>query len=50
MFSILTPDVCIVGGGPAGAALACTLSQSNYFDSNETGKRIMLLDSSPKLP
>lgn len=50
MFSILTPDVCIVGGGPAGAALACTLSQSGYFDSNETGKRIMMLDSSPKLP
>ena len=46
----LRPEVCIVGGGPAGAALACTLSQSNYFnrDDKDTAQ-ILLLDSS-KLP
>lgn len=45
------PDVCIVGGGPAGVALACTLAESGLFNPDTAGgkKKIVLLDSS-KLP
>ena len=44
-------EVLIVGGGIAGASLACALSQSEYFtpNSDEPLKRIVMLDSS-KLP
>jgi len=43
---VLKPEVCIVGGGPAGAALASTLSTSGMFNPDSDGKKIMLLDSS----
>jgi len=50
MFSTDQPDVCIVGGGPAGSALACTLAKSPYFGSADgERKKIVLLDSS-RLP
>ena len=42
----LRPDVCIVGGGPTGVAMACTLAESNFFDADGETKKIMLLDSS----
>ncbi|TNV79571.1 hypothetical protein FGO68_gene8160 [Halteria grandinella] len=43
-------DVLIVGGGIAGASLACALSQSEYFQSTSSGlKRIVMLDHT-KLP
>jgi NADH dehydrogenase FAD-containing subunit len=44
-------EVLIVGGGIAGASLACALSQSDYFalKSEDSLKRIVMLDSS-KLP
>ena len=44
---VLRPDVCIVGGGPAGAALACTLQTSGLFERGQDGQaKILLLDSS----
>ena len=46
---VLRPEILIVGGGPAGAALACTLSQSEYFGATADGKQIVMLDGS-KLP
>ena len=42
----MRPDVCIVGGGPTGVAMACTLAESNFFDAEGETKKIMLLDSS----
>ena len=43
----MRPDVCIVGGGPTGVALACSLGQSNFFSASDGNpKKIMLLDSS----
>ena len=42
---VLTPEVCIVGGGPAGAALSCALSSSSHFGKGD----VLLIDSS-KLP
>jgi len=42
--------VCIVGAGPAGAALACALATSDHFNSEaNSSKRIVLIDPS-KLP
>jgi len=32
--TVIYPDVCIVGGGPVGAALACALSKSSFFEGN----------------
>ena len=54
MFStngICRPDICIVGGGPAGAALACALASSDQFNpkQSQSQKRIMIIDPS-KLP
>jgi len=46
----LTPDVCIVGGGPAGAALACALSQSEFFQADGPAKKIIVVDGTPNLP
>lgn len=48
--SIRKPDICIVGAGPAGAALACALASSDQFNpSSNCQKRILLIDPS-KLP
>ena len=48
--SVTKPDVCIVGAGPAGAALACALATSDHFNSEaNSSKRIVLIDPS-KLP
>jgi 2-polyprenyl-6-methoxyphenol hydroxylase-like FAD-dependent oxidoreductase len=44
-FSVLRPDICIVGAGPAGAALACALASSNKFNP-QAEKRIVLVDPS----
>ena len=39
----------IVGGGIAGASLACALAESDYFISENSKKKIYLLDHT-KLP
>lgn len=44
-FSVLRPDICIVGAGPAGAAFACALASSNMFNP-QAEKRIVLVDPS----
>lgn len=41
--TLLKPEVCIVGGGPAGATLAACLAKSNHFDAGEN-KKIVLID------
>lgn len=46
--SVLKPEICIVGAGPAGAALACALASSDKFNS-QNEKKIVLVDPS-KLP
>ena len=50
---MIDTDVLIVGGGIAGASLACALSESDYFHHNISehsgNKRIYLLDHT-KLP
>jgi 2-polyprenyl-6-methoxyphenol hydroxylase-like FAD-dependent oxidoreductase len=48
--TVISPDVCIVGGGPVGAALACALSKSSFFEASTDGKKIVIIDSSPSLP
>jgi ubiquinone biosynthesis monooxygenase Coq6 len=47
---VLKPDICIVGAGPAGAALACALAHSDHFNPvDQANKRIIIIDPS-KLP
>ena len=48
--SVLRPDVCIVGGGPNGAALACTLAKSQYFGPSSDGNKNILLLDNTRLP
>jgi ubiquinone biosynthesis monooxygenase Coq6 len=45
----LRPDICIVGAGPAGSALACALASSDHFNPTATHKKIVIIDPS-RLP
>ena len=48
--TVLKPDVCIIGAGPAGASLACALASSDHFNQRgDSQKRILLVDPS-RLP
>lgn len=48
--STIRPEVCIIGAGPAGAALGCALASSDNFNPKpDQQKRIVLIDHS-KLP